>query len=62
MLVWESHMLTNVKHEPYERSELSWRWRRQVAAANGRPFLEPAPKSPGEVACLRLLADLGGGR
>lgn len=39
---------------PYERLELTWRWRRRLATAQGSTFDEPAPPSPAEQELRRI--------
>lgn len=58
-LLWESHALPRLGAEPWEYAEHQWRWRRHDAHVNRRPFTEPPPKSPGELACEREIERLG---
>lgn len=47
-LKWAAHFLEVTGAGSWEMDLVRWEWRQQRALAHGRPFTEPAPKSPGE--------------
>lgn len=47
-LLWAGHMDRITDAPLHERALTAWQIRRRAAAANGRPFSEPQPKSPAE--------------
>ena len=58
-LLWERHFMEATNAPAHEKAELNWRWRRHLAALDGRTFLEAPPKSPAEVLLERIVATNG---
>ena len=49
-LLWEAHFERHSGADAHERALTRWRISRRIAETHERPFTEPAPKSPAELA------------